>query len=132
MFYSLMATLTILKLNVMEEFSSLAGKIPFLAGGDEYSYQESYSNTGLGKIINNAKDSIGQVGSVAMTALGIVMIIVGAFKIAKALMNHGKEQTSWVINILLIVIGGVMLVSGLGIFVKAGKEGQNTINNWAG
>ena len=134
MFYGAMAKITVMKFVMLKALGDYLNinLLQFAGSGSDYDYSGAggSESSGLGKILKNARDSIGNVGSIAMTCLGVIMIVVGAFKIAKALMNHGKEQTSWVVNILLIVIGGVLLVSGLGFFTRMSKEAQQTINSW--
>lgn len=61
----------------------------------------------INNVLNHTKERLVDWGSILIMVIGVVMIIVGIFKIAQALISHGKTQVNWVINILLIVIGAL-------------------------
>lgn len=62
----------------------------------------------MGKTGDMARD----IGAGLMVVIGIIMIIVGIFKIAQGLISHGKTQVNWVINILLILVGALFCAGG--------------------
>ncbi len=68
------------------------------------------------------------VGSIAVIA-GLIMMIAGIVKIAKGLMSHGQGQVNWVVNILLLVVGGIMVFGGFGaISGFANNIGRDLLN----
>lgn len=111
MYYALMAKATIA---LMEEYPflfALASKDP-----------TNKSKWSLDKFVENAKDKIGQWGAAIIVLMGLVMMVVGAVKIGKGLMSHGQGQpTNWVINILLVVAGGLFTVFGFNLFKNFGE-----------
>ncbi len=58
-------------------------------------------------MLANAKLRLISIGKALMMIVGVAMIIVGIFKIASALISHGKTQVSWPVNIILIVLGAL-------------------------
>lgn len=75
------------------------------------------------------RSALNYVKIIAML-VGIVMVGVGIYQIAKNLISHGKGQTNWVITFLLIVIGGTLaLTSGWSVIGNAVKGGSNTLDN---
>ena len=70
------------------------------------------SKWAVGTFLNNLNKSIFKWGQTLVVIIGIVMVIVGVFNIAKGLMSGGKTQVNWVINILLFFIGGALAFSG--------------------
>lgn len=58
-------------------------------------------------VLANVKKRLISWGALLMMIIGVVMIIVGIFKIAQGLISHGKTQVNWVVNILLIIIGAL-------------------------
>ena len=64
-------------------------------------------------VLSKLTDSLKRWGGGLMMLTGIVMIIIGIFKIAKGLISHGKAQISWVVNIMLIVVGALFCTGSL-------------------
>jgi uncharacterized membrane protein HdeD (DUF308 family) len=66
--------------------------------------------------VNNLLDNLTNKrrgwGGALMIIIGVVMAIVGIFKIAQGMISHGKTQVNWVLNILLIVVGALFCVGG--------------------
>ena len=90
------------------------------------------SNAGIGKFLGSVQESLGNWGSIIVSIIGVAMVIVGIYKIAKNLISHGKGQNSWVIAIALVLVGGALAVAGgwstLGNLVGVSNE---TLNNFA-
>lgn len=42
--------------------------------------------------------------------IGVVMIGVGIYQVAKNLISHGKGQTNWVVTAALIIVGGTLML----------------------
>ena len=79
----------------------------------------------LGKLLNSFQQTLGNWGSIIVSIIGIAMVIVGVYKVAKNLISHGKGQNSWAVAIGLILVGGVLAVAGgwstLGNLVSTGN-----------
>lgn len=90
----------------------------------------------INNVFSNTQGLLRTIGGGLMIVIGIVMIIVGIVKIAQGLISHGKTQVSWVINILLIVVGALFCAGGTfftGVLTASGSEGvgsalANTLN----
>lgn len=62
--------------------------------------------------------------------VGIVMVGVGIYQIAKNLISHGKGQTNWVITFALLIVGGTLaMISGWDTVKNAVTGGKNTLDN---
>lgn len=83
----------------------------------------------IGSFLQNATSTLKGWGGLVIMLVGVIMIIVGVVKIASGLISHGKKQVSWVVAILLIIIGGAFLAGGWGFVSKIAEGGLNTIND---
>lgn len=61
----------------------------------------------LNNVLENVRARLVDIGAMLMMIIGVAMVIVGIFKIASALISHGKTQVSWPVNIILIVLGAL-------------------------
>lgn len=62
--------------------------------------------------------------------VGIVMVGVGIYQVAKNLISHGKGQTNWVITALLIIVGGtLMLGTGWGVIKNISNGSSKTLDD---
>lgn len=113
MWNALMAKATIA---LMTEFPRLFA----LNGGVGTSDASQETTWTFDNFVNNARDKIGSIGAGIVVLMGMIMLVVGAVKIGKGLMTHGQGQTNWVINILLIVVGGLFVAFGFSLFFNAG------------
>ena len=111
MWNALMARVTVA---LMEEYPT------FFALSD--SSHTNNADWSLDNFVENAKEKIGQWGAAIIVLMGLIMMVVGAVKIGKGLMSHGQgQQTNWVINILLVVAGGLFTVFGFNLFKNFGE-----------
>lgn len=67
---------------------------------------------GLGQFLEALTKSVGTYVRIIIMLIGIVMVGFGVYQIAKNLISHGKAQTNWFITFALIVIGGILMLSG--------------------
>lgn len=119
MWNALMAKVTVA---LMTEYPSLFA----LDSGTEYGDTAKWS---LDKFVENSKGKLAQWGGAIIVLLGMIMMIVGAVKIGKGLMSHGQgQQTNWVINILLVVAGGLFTVFGFNLFRNFGQMAAQDLN----
>lgn len=76
----------------------------------------------ISDFIASAQVSIMSYVQVIILIIGVVMVGVGIYQVAKNLISHGKGQTNWVVTIALIVIGGtLMLTSGWSVIKDVGN-----------
>lgn len=62
--------------------------------------------------------------------VGVVMVGVGIYQVAKNLISHGKGQTNWVITALLIVVGGtLMLGTGWDVIKNIANGSKQTLDD---
>lgn len=74
------------------------------------------SGWSIENVLKNAGDMLRNIGVWFLVIVGIIMILVGGVKIAQGLISHGKTQVSWVVNILLIIVGALFCAGG-GLFM---------------
>lgn len=78
--------------------------------------------------INAFADFLEKMASYIYTILGFIMLIVGIFKIARALQSNGRAQTSWIINILCVVLGAAFAFGGVyGILTELGHAAKGEL-----
>ena len=87
----------------------------------------------LSTFIEALFQQLGIWGSWIVGVIGVVMIIVGIYQIAKGIMSGGKGQTNWVMAILCLLLGGALAAGGgwalLGTFTDSSNT---TIDKLAG
>lgn len=89
-------------------------------------------NYSIGSFLNSSQQSLAFYGSIIASIVGVAMVIVGIYQIAKNLISHGKGQTNWVVTIALLLIGGALAIVGgwrmIGNFASGAKT---TLSNMA-
>lgn len=83
----------------------------------------------LGTFLQNSSTTLQTWGGYFFALVGVIMIIVGIYQIAKGFISHGKTQTNWFIAIALLVIGGALLVGGWSWVAGIAKGGKKTIDD---
>lgn len=87
----------------------------------------------LNTFLTTLNSSLNNWGSLFVTCVGVVMVIVAVVKIAKGLMSHGQGQVNWVLNIALLLIGGMLAWSGGWSLISDMSAGANdTLNELGG
>lgn len=79
--------------------------------------------------LKGARKSGEKWGGLLIGLIGVIMIIVAVYQIAKGLMTHGKGQTNWAVAILLLIIGGAFAVGGYALVFKIAEGGRKTIED---
>ena len=88
------------------------------------------SSWSVDNFLKNLQNSLGDWSQIIVVIIGLVMLIVGIFNIAKGLMSQGRGQTNWFMNIVLFFVGGALCFSGgWGLVKKVSKSGQDTVND---
>ena len=87
------------------------------------------SNWSIANFLTNATSAIQNWGSLVIILIGVVMIIVAVYQIAKGLISHGKTQTNWAVAILLLLIGGVFMAGGFQFVANIAQGGKTTIED---
>lgn len=81
----------------------------------------------LGSFLENAVKTVQQWGKWIILLIGIIMVLFGVYKIARGFISHGKQQTDWVIAILLILVGGALFAGGMTWVLGIAQSGKTTI-----
>lgn len=109
--------------------SLLAGLTAFI---DVISNFMSGSSFSVGNFLNGLNNSLFNWGKVIVVIIGVVMVIVGVFNIAKGLMSGGRAQTNWVLNLVLFFVGGAIAFGGgWGLVQDVSAGGSDTIYEMA-
>ena len=86
----------------------------------------------ISSFLKASQETLAYYGSIITSVVGVVMVIVGIYQIAKNLISHGKGQTNWVVTFALILVGGALAIVGgwkmIGDFAKGSK---NTLKDMA-
>ena len=86
----------------------------------------------VGTMLQNGGQNIEYWASIVVVILGVIALLVAAYMLVTGLISHGKKQTSWVVVILLFVIGGVLMIGGWQVLVNVGGAANSTIQSWGG
>ena len=78
-----------------------AGESGGTGGGSEWS---------VTSLLAGGAQTLQTWGALVLFILGCAAIIAGVYKLVTGLVSHGQKQTSWVVVILLILVGGVLTV----------------------
>ena len=74
--------------------------------------------------------SVANYVKIIILIIGLVMVGVGIYQVAKNLISHGKGQTNWVVTALLIIVGGtLMLNSGWDVIGNIAGGASTTLDN---
>ena len=85
--------------------------------------------TSIGKFLGTLLGNIQNYVFIIIMIVGIVMVGAGIIQVAKNLISHGKTQTNWIVTIALIVIGGIlMLTGGFDVVAKFTKDSETTLD----
>lgn len=86
----------------------------------------------ISNFLNSAQQTIAYYGSILTSLIGVAMVIVGIYQVAKNLISHGKGQNSWVVTFALILVGGALAITGGWNMVgKFAQGSRNTLANMA-
>ena len=77
-------------------------------------------------VLQNVRELMISWGAALMMVIGVVMVIVGIWKIAQGLISHGKTQVNWVVNILLIIVG-ILFCAGSAFFRAMTASSNNSL-----
>ena len=83
-------------------------------------------------LLTNGGTSFEQWAAIVVVILGVVALLVGTYMLVSGLISHGKKQTSWIVVILLFVVGGVLLFGGWAGLTGLVGGLNNTVSSWAG
>lgn len=84
----------------------------------------------IGNALSALQQTIINYGKVIVGIVGLIMVIVSVYQIAKNLISHGKGQTNWVVTFALLLVGGaLMLTSSWNLLISIAEGGNTTIDN---
>ena len=81
----------------------------------------------LEQVLMNLKNQAKVWGSGIVMVLGVFMIIVAVYQIAKGFMSGGHGQTNWVMSLLCLLVGGIFLSGGWSIVSDISKGAGDSI-----
>lgn len=86
-------------------------------------------NWSIGTFLQNSSKTLQSWGGYLVVLIGVVMMIVSVYMIAKGLITHGKGQPiSWPVAIILLILGGAFSVSGWGLVTQFAQGGADTVS----
>jgi vacuolar-type H+-ATPase subunit I/STV1 len=86
----------------------------------------------IGKFIGALQGSLANYALMIASLIGIAMVVVGIFQLAKNLISHGKGQTNWAVTFGLIIVGSMVAMGTGWKFVgDMGKTGGKTLSSAA-
>ena len=86
----------------------------------------------IGKFIGAMQGSLANYALMIASLIGIAMVVVGIFQLAKNLISHGKGQTNWAVTFGLIIVGSMVAMGTGWKFVgDMGKTGGKTLSSAA-
>ncbi len=60
------------------------------------------------KFLSNSTSKLKLWGGLLLILIGVIMMIVAVVKVASGLISHGKKQVSWVVCIIMFILGGAL------------------------
>jgi hypothetical protein len=78
----------------------------------------------IANILKNARNALGTWGGIIIAILGAAALIVAAYMIVSGLISHGKKQTSWLVVIALVVVGGLFVTLGFNTWATMTQTGD--------
>lgn len=81
----------------------------------------------LTSFLTNSTNQLQVWGGSFIMLLGVAMVVVGIYQLAKGLIAHGKTQVNWFVVVALIIAGGALLAGGWTLVSTIAKDGEKTI-----
>lgn len=69
-------------------------------------------------LATNANNIMTNVVPLIVSILGGVAIVGAVYMIVTGLISHGKKQTSWLVAIILLILGIGLFVTGIGMLTS--------------
>lgn len=83
----------------------------------------------IGTFLQNATNTLKEWGNYFIILIGVVMVVVAVYQIAKGLISHGKTQTNWFVAAGLLLVGGALMVGGFTWVAGIAEGGKKTIDD---
>ena len=88
--------------------------------------------TSITNFFQNAGNLLKEWANYIFIIFGVILLIVGVYKIWKNFTQHGKQQADWLVSILCLLIGGLLVGSGAwNTVVGYANLGKNTLEDIA-
>lgn len=95
---------------------------------DDFAIQPN-ENFDIGSFIDALTSSGKSIFSGVVILIGLLMVFVGIWQIAKGFLSAGKGQTNWLMAIGCLIIGGLLAFSGYETIVNMAAGASQTITN---
>ena len=105
----------------------LAESKPFNDG----TIKEGGGGNDFNTFLDNAGGDITRWAGVIVGILGIIALLAGVYFLVTGLISQGKKHVSWVVVVLLFVVGGMMAVGGWSTVASIGAGLNETVNSCA-
>lgn len=87
----------------------------------------------LKSFLQNLQVYVGDVGSILLTLLGLILVIVSGVKIWRNFTSDGQQrQPKWALTLVGLLVGGAMLATGTSLLIDIAKGGTQTIKDMGG
>jgi len=86
----------------------------------------------LGAMFNSAQVTLEKWGGALLTVIGVVLLIWMGILIAMKFFKKGQDQTSVVLIVIGLLVGGAFVAGGMGVITNLSDVGQSTINTLIG
>lgn len=83
----------------------------------------------LTSFLTNSTNQLKAWGGLFIILLGVAMIVVGIYQLAKGLIAHGKTQVNWFVVVALIIAGGALTAGGWTLVSGIASGGKKTIED---
>lgn len=80
--------------------------------------------------ITNAKDYGQLIGGAIVTLIGLIILIVAVVFIAKKFLGNGqRDDKSWLIIVVMLLVGGAFITGGITFIMNISSGGQKTVED---
>lgn len=83
----------------------------------------------IGSFLQNAKDRLVEWGGYLIALIGVVLIIVAIYQIAKKFIAPNSAPGGWAAPIIMLLIGGALFAGGWTLVSNIAKGGKKTIED---
>lgn len=83
----------------------------------------------IGNFLQNSKSTLITWGDYLMMLIGVILVIVAVYQLAKKFIAPQSAPGGWVMPIVMLIIGGALLVGGWALISDISSGGEQTIRD---